>query len=187
MASVSAALTFAVTTALAFSLTRKTSNEDDDSVEASLRYTLSIAHKACNYYGMDELVWNHISARHESGWLITPGRMMWDAIEPSDIVPASDNCTAEIIHSAVYKVRPDVKAIIHLHTKYAAAVCCIEGGFVPLTQDGSFFFNKVATHEWEGVSETRGRGRGSARPSSPFQNATSCSCLTTASAPLRLL
>jgi ribulose-5-phosphate 4-epimerase/fuculose-1-phosphate aldolase len=60
--------------------------------------------------------------------------MMWDAIEPSDIVSASKNCTADIIHSAVYKVRPDVKAIIHLHTKYAAAVCCIEGGFIPLTQ-----------------------------------------------------
>jgi ribulose-5-phosphate 4-epimerase/fuculose-1-phosphate aldolase len=42
--------------------------------------------------------------------------------------------STDIIHSAVYKVRPDVKAIIHLHTKYAAAVCCIEGGFIPLTQ-----------------------------------------------------
>jgi len=116
-------------------------------IEELKRYDLSIAHKACNFYQMDELVWNHISARHEDGWLITPGRMMWDVINPSDIVAASDNCTADIIHSAVYKVRPDVKAIIHLHTKYAAAVACIETGFIPLTQDGSFFFEKVRRSE----------------------------------------
>ncbi|GMI26080.1 hypothetical protein TeGR_g13942 [Tetraparma gracilis] len=107
---------------------------------------------------MDELVWNHISARFEDGWLITPGRMHWDEIKPADIIRASDNVTADIIHSSVYAVRPDVKAIVHLHTKYAVAVACLKQGFEALTQDGSFFYGKVAVHPWEGVSDDPSEG-----------------------------
>lgn len=47
------------------------------STENELRFDLAVAHKACNYFKMDELVWNHISARFGDGWLITPGRQMW--------------------------------------------------------------------------------------------------------------
>ena len=83
-----------VATTLARTSANNKSSDSDRSVEGTIRYDLSVAHKACNYFGMDELVWNHISARHGSRWLITPGRRMWDAIEPSDIVSASDNCTA---------------------------------------------------------------------------------------------
>lgn len=125
----------------------------DPESEEGKRFDLAVAHRVSNLYGMDELVWNHISARHGSGWLITPGTMHWDEIGPSDIKMCSDNVTADIIHKAVYDVRPDVGAIVHLHTKAAVAVGLMEGGFEPFTQDGSYFFKKVAEHEWEGVSD----------------------------------
>ncbi|GMH58987.1 hypothetical protein TL16_g02733 [Triparma laevis f. inornata] len=121
--------------------------------EDVLRYDLAVAHAMCHEYKMDELVWNHISARYGDGWLITPGRMHWDEIGPKDIVMSSDNVTADIIHSAVYSARKDVNAIVHLHTPNAVAVGCLERGFEALTQDGSFFYEKIATHEWEGVSD----------------------------------
>lgn len=151
---------------------RKATESSSQSSEDTLRRDLSTAHRACHEFGMDgepplylqskhataltpgrahaELVWNHISARFEDGWLITPGRMHWDEIKPADIIRASDNVTADIIHSSVYAVRPDVKAIVHLHTKYAVAVACLKQGFEALTQDGSFFYGKV---------REKGRGR----------------------------
>ena len=51
---------------------------------------------------MDDLVWNHISARFESDYLITPGDLMWDMIEPEDLVRSSGNITANVIHAAIY-------------------------------------------------------------------------------------
>ena len=121
--------------------------------EKILRYDLAVAHRLTAKYGMDMLVWNHISARHRSGCLITPGRKMWGAINPEDLVFSSSNVTADIIHEAIYSARPDVKAIIHLHTPAAVAVSCLEDGFQPLTQDSAYFYGKVATYDWDGVSD----------------------------------
>lgn len=49
---------------------------------------LACAHWATNHFGMDDLNWNHISARSNGGGgiLITPGDRLWDMIEPAHIV-----------------------------------------------------------------------------------------------------
>ena len=79
-------------------------------------------------------------------------------INPSDLVYSSSNITADIIHAALYGARPDVKAIIHLHTPAATAVSCLESGFVPYTQDSAYFYGKVANYEWDGVSNDAAEG-----------------------------
>ena len=54
--------------------------------------------------------------------------MMFDEIEAADIRKggSADNVTADIIHDAVYAARPDVGAIVHLHTE-AAVVSSVNG------------------------------------------------------------
>lgn len=113
---------------------------------------LAVAHRACAMYSMDMLCWNHISAMVGDELLITPGKKMWSLMTPRDIVKTSTNCTADLIHNAIYNARSDVKAIIHLHTPNACAVGCLEMGFVPLTQDGAYFHERVGYYEWDGVS-----------------------------------
>ena len=81
---------------------------------------------------MDDLTWNHISARVDGdgdgdNFLVTPGDRLWDDIEPKDLVLASDNVTANVIHSAIYSSRPDVQAIVHLHTPSVTTVSCLNG------------------------------------------------------------
>ena len=98
------------------------SDERRKAEEKALRYDLAIAHRLTAKYGMDMLVWNHISARFRTGCLITPGRKMWGRIRPEDLVYSSSNVTADVIHDAVYSARPDIKAIIHLHTPAATAI-----------------------------------------------------------------
>lgn len=138
--------------------TKRTRTNDGGGEEATLRYALAVAHRLTAKFGMDMLVWNHISTRFQSGCLITPGRKLWSQINPSDLVFSSSNVTADIIHSAVYGARPDVKAIIHLHTPAATTVSCLESGFVPFYQDASFFHGKVANYEWDGVSNDAAEG-----------------------------
>mmetsp|Transcript_12624 Transcript_12624/g.30988 ORF Transcript_12624/g.30988 Transcript_12624/m.30988 type:complete len:1158 (+) Transcript_12624:43-3516(+) len=125
--------------------------------EAKARADLVTAHTITRKYGMDELVWNHMSARLPSGGcVITPGGMLFDEIRKEDLHKASDNVTADIIHAAVYEARPDVKAIVHLHTPATVAVSCLEDGFMCLAQESAYFHDKVAYHDWEGISDDIG-------------------------------
>lgn len=124
--------------------------------EQRMRKELSEAYQITREFGMDELVWNHLSVKLSDGsFLITPGGRMFDDIGPQDLVKSSGNVTADIIHEAVYDVRPDVKAIVHLHTPATVAISCLEMGFVPLAQEAAPFVGKVASYPWEGVSNDR--------------------------------
>lgn len=134
------------------------SDERRKAEEKALRYDLAIAHRLTAKYGMDMLVWNHISARFRTGCLVTPGRKMWSSISPADLVYSSSNVTADIIHDAIYLARRDIKAVIHLHTPAATAISCLEGGFQPFTQDSAYFYGKVANYEWDGVSDDTSEG-----------------------------
>jgi ribulose-5-phosphate 4-epimerase/fuculose-1-phosphate aldolase len=118
-----------------------------------MRKELSEAYRITRDFGMDELVWNHISVLLSDGsYLITPGNRMFDDIGPQDLVKSSGNVTADIIHDAVYKTRDDVTAIVHLHTPATVAVSCLEMGFVPLAQEAAPFVGRVARYKWHGVS-----------------------------------
>ncbi|KAL3767791.1 LOW QUALITY PROTEIN: hypothetical protein ACHAWO_005201 [Cyclotella atomus] len=134
------------------------SDERRKAEEKALRYDLAVAHRLTSKYGMDMLVWNHISARYRTGCLITPGHKMWSRITPDDLVYSSTNVTADVIHDAVYSARPDIKAIIHLHTPAATSISCLEEGFQPITQDGAYFYGKVATYDWDGLSDDASEG-----------------------------
>lgn len=124
--------------------------------EQRMRRELSDAYRITREFGMDELVWNHISVLLSDGsFLITPGNRMFDDIGPNDLVKSSGNITADIIHDAVYKTRSDVKAIVHLHTPATVAISCIEMGFVPLAQEAAPFVGRVSRHPWHGVSNDR--------------------------------
>jgi ribulose-5-phosphate 4-epimerase/fuculose-1-phosphate aldolase len=124
--------------------------------EQRMRVELSDAYRITREFGMDELVWNHISVLLSDGsFLITPGSRMFDDIAPDDLVKSSGNITADIIHEAVYRARSDVKAIVHLHTPATVAVSCLEMGFVPIAQEAAPFVGRVGRHPWHGVSNDR--------------------------------
>ena len=126
--------------------------------EASVRRDLAAAHTLSHHHGFDEMVWNHISARldDEGGFLVTPGNLHFDEVRADNLVRSSAdnvNVTSDVIHSAIYKARPDVGAIVHHHTTAVVAVASLAGGLAYLTQDSAAFYGRVAYHAWEGVSD----------------------------------
>lgn len=131
----------------------ETGEGDLEEEEAKLRHDLSVAHMITHKMGMDELVWNHISGRLSNGvMLITPGRMMYDEIGPEDLTMNPDNVTGDIIHSAIYEERPDVRSVVHLHTIASQAVSCLADGFQAYTQDAAYVYGRVASYDWKGFS-----------------------------------
>eukprot|EP00937_MAST-01D_sp_MAST-1D-sp2_P003538 g3538.t1 len=125
--------------------------------ETYTRRTLSAAHMLSAHFGMDDLVWNHISARRAPGagaFLITPGGRLFDEVSPACLVDgsAAENVTGDIIHGAIYAARPDVGAIVHTHTTAITAVGAVPGGLRFLSQDAARYFERTATHAYDGVS-----------------------------------
>lgn len=125
----------------------QTSNSSE---ERALKQKLSIAHKELNRRGLDELVWNHCSAKFRDGFLITPGYMLWERMEPDDIIQCSGNVTANVLHQAVYASVPSAASVIHTHSLAIEAVSCLRAGLVE--PPGSEFVGRVAYHDYEGIS-----------------------------------
>jgi len=129
----------------------------ESKVVRKLKRDLAAAHQLTAWYKMDDLVWNHISARipegEGDGYLITPGHMMYEEIQPEDILHSSENVTANVIHGAIYKSRSEIQAIMHIHTPAVCTVSTLPQGLQLLTQDAAQFYDSVAYHPWEGISE----------------------------------
>ena len=123
----------------------------------ALRRELAAAHHLSHAYKLDDLVWNHISARIDdsSKFYITSGTELFDEVTPESLVESTAenaNITADVIHSAIYNARPDVGAIVHHHSPSVVAVSMLPEGLRFLQQDSAGFVDKVAYHNWEGVA-----------------------------------
>jgi ribulose-5-phosphate 4-epimerase/fuculose-1-phosphate aldolase len=130
------------------------------------RVDLAACYRLVHHYGMDDLVYNHISARvpgEEGHFLINAYGMTYDEITASSLVKIDFegnvvqdsgtgygiNLAGFVIHSAVHRGREDVACVIHTHTPAGMAVSAMECGLLPLTQN-AMFFSAVGMHAYEG-------------------------------------
>jgi ribulose-5-phosphate 4-epimerase/fuculose-1-phosphate aldolase len=134
--------------------------------EWATRVDLAACYRLVHHYGMDDLVYNHISARvpgEEGHFLINAYGMTYDEITASSLVKidfdgnvVQDSGTGYginqagfVIHSAIHRGRPDVACVIHTHTPAGMAVSAMKCGLLPLTQN-AMFFSAVGYHDYEG-------------------------------------
>src|SRR5919106_1789041 len=143
------------------SLRGRVSNE-----EWQTRVDLAACYRLVHHYGMDDLVYNHITARvpgEEGHLLINAYGMTYDEITASSLVKidfdgniVQDSGTGYginhagfVIHSAVHRGRHDVACVIHTHPPAGMAVSAMDCGLLPLTQN-AMFFSGVGYHAYEG-------------------------------------
>jgi L-fuculose-phosphate aldolase len=89
--------------------------------------------------------WGNISVRVSEGFIVTPSRLSYDHIQPSDFVLVSSEgkvvaghrlpSSETEIHRAVLNKKKDVAAIIHSHSPYATAVSCLHLTIPPFVED----------------------------------------------------
>jgi ribulose-5-phosphate 4-epimerase/fuculose-1-phosphate aldolase len=130
------------------------------------RVDLAAAYRLVAYYGWDDMVFTHISAKvpGEDTFLINPYGMLFEEITASSLVkinmagekigdnPYPVNPAGFTIHSAVHEVRHDAECVMHVHTVDGTAVATTEGGLLPLNQTAMLIREDLAYHEYEGVA-----------------------------------
>src|SRR2546429_3219703 len=134
--------------------------------ESATRVALAACYRLVHHYGMDDMVYNHISARvpgEEGHFLINAYGMTYDEMTASSLVKIDFegkvvqdagtgygiNHAGFVSHGAVHRGRPDVACVIHTHTPAGMAISAMKCGLLPLTQN-AMFFSGVGYHGYEG-------------------------------------
>jgi len=135
--------------------------------EREVRVALAACYRLVAHFGLDDLVYTHISARvpGEPGhFLINPYGLMFHEITASSLVKIDyDGNVVEdtgypvnkagfVIHSAVHMARPEVNCVLHTHTRAGIAVSCLEEGLLHINQHSAMFYGRVAYHDYEGIA-----------------------------------
>ena len=140
--------------------------ERSDEAEWQTRVDLACCYRLAHHFGMDDLVWNHISARvpgREDHFLLNPLGMTYDEITASGLVKIDlqgnvleggpdINYTGFVIHGAIHAARHDVACVMHTHTLGGLAVSALQEGLLPIVQDAFPFHRRIAYHDYEGIS-----------------------------------
>jgi L-fuculose-phosphate aldolase len=102
--------------------------------EDDLRQSAVQAVRKLDALGMNRGSTGNVSLRHGQGMLITPTGMGADDLRPQDMVWRGWDGTLRgawqpssewHFHDAIYRVRPDLHAIVHTHSIHAAALACL--------------------------------------------------------------
>jgi ribulose-5-phosphate 4-epimerase/fuculose-1-phosphate aldolase len=135
--------------------------------EWAIRVDLACAYRMVAYYGWDDLIFTHLSARipgPEHHFLLNPYQLMIEEVtasslvkvdvkgNPDDPTPFITNPAGFTIHSAIHMAREDAHAVMHLHTPAGQAVAAHSEGLLPLTQTAMLIRQDVAFHDYEGVA-----------------------------------
>jgi ribulose-5-phosphate 4-epimerase/fuculose-1-phosphate aldolase len=135
--------------------------------EWQARVDLAAAYRLVAFYGWDDLIFTHISARipgPEHHFLLNPYGMMFEEVTASSLVkidldgrkvsdsPYFINPAGFTIHSAVHAAREDARCVMHLHTDYGIAVSAQENGLLPISQQAMFPLASLAYHNYEGLA-----------------------------------
>jgi L-fuculose-phosphate aldolase len=118
-------------------------------VAQSLREQVAWACRILASEGYADLTLGHISARGPDGeiWIKRKGVAL-DEVEPEDVVTLEDPDAVlhleTVLHTGVYRARPDVGAVVHGHPPYATALGATAADLLVLTHDGILFADGVS-------------------------------------------
>jgi ribulose-5-phosphate 4-epimerase/fuculose-1-phosphate aldolase len=138
-------------------------------IEWELRCDLAAAYRQIARFGMDDLIYTHLSMRLPGPgdrFLINPYGWLFDEITASSLVvvdaegqpaggfeDAAVNPAGFVIHSAIHRARADAHCVMHTHTLSGMAVAALEEGLLPVNQMSMEFFGQVALHPYEGIAD----------------------------------
>jgi ribulose-5-phosphate 4-epimerase/fuculose-1-phosphate aldolase len=135
--------------------------------EWQARVDLAACYRLCDLYGMSDMIYTHISARVPDApghFLLNAHGLLFGEITASSLlkVDLDGNIVTQpefeygmhsagfVIHSAIYRARPDAMAAMHTHTIAGMAVSALKCGLLPLTQTSTRFYTRLAYHDFNG-------------------------------------
>ena len=136
--------------------------------ERILRCKLASLFRIVDLYGWTSGISNHITTRVSQDFehfLVNPYGLLYHEVSASSLVKVSS--TGSVVeqgsttygvnkawfglHSGIYKARPDIKCIIHIHTNTVTAISSMKCGLLPLSQEAILCGN-ISYHEYKGIT-----------------------------------
>lgn len=136
-------------------------------VEWQVRVDLAACYRLLAQFGMDDLIYNHVSARvpgEQEHFLLNPFGLLYEEITASNLVKVDldgnlvddssqrINPAGFVIHSCIHRQRKDVACVIHTHTTAGVAVSAQACGLLPMSQTALLYKDLVAYHDYEGLA-----------------------------------
>ena len=102
--------------------------------DTDLRNAIIATCRAMNASGLNTGTSGNVSARTDTGFLVTPSGIPYDDLSPEQIVAMDLDGAYEgdwlpssewRMHLDIYRARPEAGAIVHVHSSHAAALSCL--------------------------------------------------------------
>jgi ribulose-5-phosphate 4-epimerase/fuculose-1-phosphate aldolase len=134
--------------------------------EWAARVDLAAAYRFAQYSGWNDGIFNHITLRvpgESDYFLIKPHELLFEEVTASSLLkldmegrPVGEdkpiNPAATTIHTAVLASRPDLNAVMHVHTQPGIAISALKGGLKFLCQEAMLFYDRISYHDFEGIA-----------------------------------
>lgn len=134
--------------------------------EQHIRGQLAAAYRILAMMKMDDLTYTHLSVRLPGAdwYFIYPFGLLFEEVNASCLLKVSldgevlegkesqYNQTGYVIHGCIYKNRPEINAVFHLHTIAGVAVSAMNCGILPLSQFSFHFYNRLAFHSYDSLA-----------------------------------
>ncbi|MEI6187605.1 MAG: class II aldolase/adducin family protein [Alphaproteobacteria bacterium] len=138
-----------------------------------LKQDLASAYKILAHLGLDDHTYTHLSVRSQdkNSFYIYPFGLRFEEVMADNLMKISldgevlvgeeyqYNRTGYVIHCNIYKARPDINAIFHLHTPATVAVSSIKDGLLPINQWALHFYKRIAYHDYSSLALVKEQGQ----------------------------
>ncbi len=135
--------------------------------ERILRCKLASLYRVIDLYGWTSGISNHVSVllnQDLDQYLVNPYGLLYHEVTASSLIKVGSNGAVVeqgsttygvnkpsfSLHSAIFKARPDIRCIIHVHTHTATAVSSMKCGLLPISQEAIMCGN-ISYHEFKGI------------------------------------
>lgn len=133
----------------------------------SVKKDLSYAYRILAKLGMDDHTYTHLSVRDpkdSNSYYIYPFGLRFEEVREDNLLKVNldgkiiegkeyqYNETGYVIHGSIYKARPDIESIFHLHTISSVAVSSIKEGLLPINQWALHFYDQIAYHDYNSLA-----------------------------------
>jgi ribulose-5-phosphate 4-epimerase/fuculose-1-phosphate aldolase len=133
---------------------------------------LARAYKILAFLNADDHTYTHLSSRAEDGesFFIYPFGLRFAEVTSENLIQVTFageiisgeeyqyNETGYIIHGELYKARPDINTIFHLHTHASVAVSAMKCGLLPASQWALHFYENIAYHDYDSLALNKNQG-----------------------------
>jgi ribulose-5-phosphate 4-epimerase/fuculose-1-phosphate aldolase len=136
-----------------------TAPRQESAVDATLREEVAWSCRILAMGGHSDYTLGHVSARAADGRhvLMKPNGLGLEEVTPDDVLLLDPDGVRvagsgpvhleQVLHTAIYKTRPDVGAVIHTHPPYATALGATDADLEMLNHDAVLFREGLATFD----------------------------------------